>query len=260
MIDSHCHLADPAFAGDLDEVIARAREAGVTAALCLVAAGDDREAVQAARVAAQWPAVRFAMGVHPHQAAQPDDALAALVERVSGDPPHGGLAALGEMGLDYHYAFAPPEAQRQLFARQVALGCRLDLPLVIHAREADRDVIAVLRQEGQGKARGVFHCFTGSVALARQALDLGFFISFAGIVTFRGASAIRAVAAYVPLDRLLVETDCPYLAPVPFRGRRNEPAWLAHVRAEVATLRGLSPAALDEAVTANFESLFGAGV
>jgi len=257
VIDSHCHLADAVFAPDLDEVVARARAAGVTAALVVLAAGDEAEAAQAARVAALWEAVRFAAGVHPHQAHQcaQEGAAGALVRRACAADPR--VRAIGEIGLDYHYDFSPREVQRRVFAEQVALARELRRPVVIHTREAEADTFDILGAEGRGEVAGVFHCFTGDAAMARRALDLGFSLSFAGIVTFPKAGALRESAALVPADRLLVETDSPFLAPVPHRGTRNEPAHVARVVEAVAAARGAAASAVGALTTDNFERFVG---
>jgi TatD DNase family protein len=258
MIDSHCHLADEAFAGDVDAVIARARSAGVVGALCIGEVTDPAEIVRLDLVAAAWDGVRTTAGVHPHRAsAQAGDVEAAVVDlvrrRVAVDP---RVRAVGEIGLDYHYDFAPRERQREVFAAQVAYAVENGLPVVIHTREADADTLAVLREAGAGRVTGVFHCFSGDRALAIDALALGFYISFSGILTFPKAAAIRDAAIAVPLDRVLVETDCPYLAPVPHRGRRNEPAWVAEVVRVLASVHGLAPAEVAAATTENYRRLF----
>lgn len=256
VIDSHCHLADETFADDLDAVIGRARDAGLERALVILAGGDHQEAARAERVVALWPDVRFAIGVHPHAAhdfAEDPSRAAALVRQQVARTP---LArAVGEIGLDYHYDFSPRDLQRQVFRWQVRLAVELDLPVVIHTREADEDTVAILRDEGGGRLRGVLHCFTGTDALADAALELGFSISLAGIVTFPKAESLRATARRIPADRLLVETDSPFLAPVPFRGKRNEPAHVARVAAVVAETRGVAPAELAAGTTANFHAL-----
>ncbi len=257
MIDSHCHLADPAFAGDLDAVVSRAKAAGVTGGLCIVGLGNQAEAAQAARVAAAWPALRFAAGVHPHEARAYADqlpALRTLLEREAGFA--AGLVAVGEIGLDYHYDFSPPEAQRQVFREQVRFAREVKAPVIIHTREADADTLAILEEEGRGEVGGVFHCFSGTPELARRALDLGFLLSFSGIVTFPKAGDLRAIAAATPPGRLLVETDCPYLAPVPHRGKRNEPAWVVHTARVVASARGQSLEDLEREVGAVFDRVF----
>lgn len=259
MIDSHCHLADDAFAGDVEEVVQRARASGVSTGLCVVACGDDAEGLRAAKVAALWPELRFAVGVHPHQAREfagrETEVVPAVRLALSALP---GACAVGEIGLDYHYDFSPREIQRDVFGRQVRFARETGLPIVVHTREADEDTIRIVADEGGGRVRGVFHCFSGGESLAREALGLGFALSFSGMVTFPRAASIRAVASAVPADRLLIESDSPYLAPVPLRGKRNEPAFVAHTAGALAELRGIGTGELDALVTANFRQLFGA--
>jgi TatD DNase family protein len=255
MIDSHCHLADRAFEADLPAVVARAKQAGVETALCILAAGDEAERTAAARVRESWPAVRFAAGVHPHNAgrfADRDDELNAIVRRAIASE---GACAIGEIGLDYHYDFAPRDVQQRVFAEQALLARELNLPIVIHTREATDDTFGVLRDVSG--LRGVFHCFTGDRPMARRALDAGFHVSLSGIATFPKADELREVAKIVPEDRLLLETDAPYLAPVPHRGKRNEPAFVVEVAGRLATVLGLSVEALRVRVAANFAALFG---
>lgn len=257
MIDSHCHLADKTFAADLDAVIARAKESGVERALVILAAADDQEAAQARRVEALWPEARVAIGVHPHAAhefaARPPRAAEIVAAQTAATP---AARAVGEIGLDYHYDFSPPSVQQQVFRSQVRLARELRLPVVIHTREADADTIDILRDEGGGDLRGVLHCFTGDRALARAGLDLGFYISVAGIVTFPKAAQLRDTVKQVPLDRLLVETDSPFLAPIPYRGKRNEPAHVARVVAALADIHGLEAGEVARQTDANFHSLF----
>lgn len=255
--DSHCHLAGPEFAADLEQVVSRARAGGVTRALVILAADDEPELAQAAAVSACWPEVRFAIGVHPHAAGSfpdPADAAAAVARAVERQPL---TRAIGEIGLDYHYDTAPRELQRSVFAAQVQLAVRLGLPVVIHTREADDDTFAVLEREGASDVGGVLHCFTGDEQAARRALELGFYISLAGIVTFPKATSLKDVARMLPIDRLLIETDSPFLAPVPHRGKRNEPAHVVRVAEVVAGLRGMSTEDAGTAVLANFHRLFG---
>ena len=255
MIDSHCHLADEAFRADLEAVVTRAKEAGLAGALVILAAGDEAEAARARKVREAWPAVRFATGVHPHNAGtfagRPEDAAATT----AGHAEAFAACAVGEIGLDYHYDFAPRDVQHDVFAAQLAVAKRLDRPVIIHTREATDDTFEILARAGG--VRGVFHCFTGDAAMARRALDIGFHVSFSGIMTFPKADAIREAAKLVPDDRLLVETDSPYLAPVPFRGKRNEPAHVARVVDALAAVRGASPASVAERTSLNFDGLFG---
>ncbi|MEW5981919.1 MAG: TatD family hydrolase [Acidobacteriota bacterium] len=258
MIDSHCHLADEAFAGDLAEVVSRARETGLTAVLCVLDASDHAELARGVQVASAWDAIRTTAGVHPHRAgayaADPSDAARVVRERLATD---SRVCAIGEIGLDYHYLFAPPHIQQHVLATQIELATEASLPVVLHTREADEDTLRLLRAHGRGVVRGVFHCFSGDVALAREALDLGFYVSFSGIVTFPKAGSVHEAARFVPDDRLLVETDSPYLAPVPNRGRRNEPAWVRHVIDRLAALRRSRPSRVAEISSENFGALFG---
>jgi len=257
MIDSHCHLADEAFAEDLEAVIARARSAGITGGLCIGEVTDPAELVRLDRVAAAWSDLRTTAGVHPHRAAALQGGAEAIVDlvkhRVATDP---RVRAVGEIGLDYHYDVAPRERQREVFAAQVAYAAEVGLPMVIHTRDADEDTLAILKEAGGGRAAGVFHCFSGDRALAIDALNLGFHVSFSGILTFPKAAAVRDAALVVPLDRVLVETDCPYLAPVPHRGTRNEPAWVAEVVRALASIHRLAAADVAAATSENYRRLF----
>jgi TatD DNase family protein len=256
MLDSHCHLAGPEFVGDLDAVVTRAVESGLTTALCILGAEDADESVRAAAVRTAWPAIRFSTGIHPHHAGafagDPDRA----VETVRRSAAREGACAIGEIGLDYHYDLSPRDVQREVFRAQVATARELRLPIVIHTREATEDTFQILRDEGGGDIRGVFHCFTGDQAMARSALDLGFYLSFAGIVTFPRSDALRDAAKITPADRLLAETDSPYLAPVPFRGKRNEPAHVARIYQTLASVRGTPVEEVTLQVGENFEALF----
>jgi TatD DNase family protein len=257
MIDSHCHLADEAFSGDLEAVVDRARAADVERVLIILEAGSVAEAAQADRVETIWPDVRTAVGVHPHIAhrysARPEEAVDVVRAQLDATP---SARAVGEIGLDYHYDFSPRDVQRDVFKLQIRLARERRLPVVIHTREADEDTIALLKDEGGGDLQGVLHCFTGTSVLAHAALDLGLFISLAGIVTFPKAAELRQVAAAVPLDRLLVETDSPFLAPVPHRGKRNEPAFVARVIATLAELHRIEAGELARRTSANFHRLF----
>ena len=257
MIDSHCHLADETFAQDLDDVVRRARDAGLERAMVILEAGNAKEAAQALRLDALWPELRFSIGVHPHQAhqyaADPDRAAAVVREQWTATP---SARAVGEIGLDYHDDFSPRDVQQAVFRAQLRLARELDQPVVIHTREADDDTVAMLREEGGGELRGVLHCFTGGAALADSGLDLGFYISLAGIITFPKAEELRQTVRRVPLDRLLTETDSPFLAPVPYRGKRNEPAHVARVVDALAALHGKPAADLARQTAANFHTLF----
>ena len=257
-IDSHCHLADDAFKTDVLDVVLRARAAGSPTALCILDAGEAEELRRVPNLKELWPGLRFAVGVHPMRADtyrnEPQGVVAKIEKALAAVP---DACALGEMGLDYHYDFAKPPLQQAVFAAQVKLARTRRLPVIVHTRDADQDTIRILKDSGKGEIRGVFHCFTGNAALATAALEIGFHLSFSGIVSFPKSDALRAVAAAVPADRLLIETDSPYLAPVPHRGKRNEPALVVHVAEALAAARRTTPAAIVEQTTANFEALFG---
>jgi TatD DNase family protein len=257
VIDSHCHLADEAFTSDLPDVVQRAQAAGVSAAMCILSADEPEELARAERVRATWPSVRFAAAVHPHRAgAYAGRATdAAAVTRAAVDAT--AAVAVGEIGLDYHYDFSPRDVQRDVFAAQVSLAVAIGKPVVIHTRDATDDTLAVLREAGGGVVRAVMHCFSGTTEEARRALDLGFYISLAGILTFPKAGTLREVATFVPDDRVLVETDAPFLAPVPYRGKRNEPAWVAETLHHLAALRSQASDQMSARVAANFRAFIG---
>jgi TatD DNase family protein len=257
VVDSHCHLAGPEFTADLDQVIGRARAAGLAHALVILAADDEPELAQGAEVALRWPAVRFSIGVHPHAAgtfAADSSAAARAVDDAMSRQPL--TRAIGEIGLDYHYDFSPREVQQTVFRQQIALAKERSLPIVIHTREAEDDTFRILEAEGADHVGGVFHCFTGDREMARRVLDIGFHVSLAGIVTFPRALELKEVARFVPLDRLLIETDSPFLAPVPHRGARNEPAHVVRIAEVIAELRGDDATAIGHAALENFTRLF----
>jgi TatD DNase family protein len=257
VIDSHCHIAGPEFAGDLAAVIERGRNAHLAHVLVILAADDPREIEQAHVVSEQWDVVRFSVGVHPHAAGKfasdPAGAAHATEAVIDAQPLTRGL---GEIGLDYHYDFAPRDVQQQVFREQIRLAKRRRLPIIIHTREAEEDTFRILEEENARDVGGVFHCFTGDRAMAQRVLDLGFHVSLAGIVTFPRALELKEVATMVPLDRLLIETDSPFLAPVPYRGKRNEPAHVVRVAETIAELRETDVHAIGEAARDNFERLF----
>ncbi|MFL6229859.1 MAG: TatD family hydrolase [Pyrinomonadaceae bacterium] len=256
-VDSHAHIDGESFDADRDEVLARARGAGVVAMLN-VGTGDPHggDLERAVAVAERYENVSAAVGVHPHDAKLFDDAAAErILQIVRGS---SRVVAWGEIGLDYHYDHSPRDVQQEVFRRQLRLARAETLPVIIHSREADDDTVAILEGEWRGAARaGVLHCFGGSLAMAERALALGFFISFAGNVTFKNAEPLREVARRVPLERVLIETDCPFLAPVPLRGRRNEPAFVVETARLLAQLRGVSLEEIGRTTTANFTTLFG---
>jgi TatD DNase family protein len=257
VIDAHCHLADETFAADLEAVVARAKAAGLERVLVVLDAGNVQEAAQAARLLALWPEVRFTIGIHPHNAFEYGTNVQKVIEtvrtRIVRTPTARGV---GEIGLDYHYDYSPRDVQVIVFRSQLRLARDLALPVVIHTRDADADTLRVLREDPRGTVEGVLHCFTGTPALARAGLDLGLHISVAGIVTFPRAGELREIVKLVPLDRLLIETDSPFLSPVPHRGKRNEPAYVTHVAAMVAQIHGVHVDELARRTSDNFRALF----
>jgi TatD DNase family protein len=255
-VDSHCHIDGPEFDADREEAIARANDAGVTTMLN-VGTGDPHSGVfeRAVELAEKHDGIYAAVGVHPHDAKLFDDAAEArLINLVKQSK---RVIAWGEVGLDYHYDHSPREVQRSIFSRQLGIARQLNLPVIIHSREADDDTINIIREDLGGYDRaGVLHCFGGSLQMARAAIDLGFYISFAGNLTFKKADDLRAIARQLPLDRLLVETDCPYLTPVPFRGKRNEPARVVETARCLAELHEQSLSETAEITSDNFRTLF----
>ena len=236
LIDSHAHLDFEDYASDLDGVVARARAAGLERIVCIGLWRAPGSFGNALELAARDPSFFAAtVGVHPHECAKVPEDDWARHEALARDP---RVVAIGETGLDFHYDYSPRPVQEASFRRSLAIARAAGKPAVIHVREADEACARVLREEGVPAAGGVIHCFTGNAAAARTYLDLGLHVSIAGVVTFRSADAIRDAVRIVPRDRLLVETDCPYLAPVPHRGKRNEPAWVAETARRVAEIRG----------------------
>ena len=233
LIDSHVHLDDLRYDTDRDTVLQRAEAAGVET---MVTIGCDLATSQAAVALAQTHQQVFAtIGVHPHEAKEIKDGWYEAFRSLARQPK---VVAYGEIGLDYHYDHSPREIQRERFREQIHLARELGLPLIIHTREAQDDTVTILREEGAGDVGGVFHCFSGDAWLAKDALDMGFYLSFSGVLTFKNATMLRDIAKTVPLDRLMVETDCPYLTPVPYRGKRNEPAYVQYVAETLAEIRG----------------------
>lgn len=255
LFDTHCHLDDRRLAPELADVLERAQQAGVQrmatigcartveglgSALALVDAHPDR--------------ITCAIGVHPHDASALDDAFYAALEGVARDP---RVRLIGEMGLDYHYDHSPREVQREVFRRQIAIAREAKKPLVVHSRNAREDTLNILREENARDVGGILHCFSEDPAFASAALDLGFVASFSGIATFKSAPEVREAARSQPIDAILVETDAPYLAPIPFRGKRNEPAYVLHTARAIAELRGIAVEALAEAAYLNACRVFG---
>jgi TatD DNase family protein len=251
-IDSHCHLEGGGHAG-ADEVLSRARAAGV-GAFVVVGVGRTLDAARfAVELAERRADVRAVVGVHPHDASCLTGAMLDDLAALAGHP---RVAAVGEMGLDYHYMSSPMGAQKEAFRRQIALARRAGKPIVVHTREAPADTIAILAEEGARDVGGVIHCFSEDRPFAEKALDLGFDLSFSGIVTFKNAASVHEVAAWAPADRILLETDSPYLAPVPLRGKPCEPAYLLHTARRVAALRGRPVDEIEHLTAANTRRRF----
>ncbi len=252
LVDHHCHLDFPEFAPELDQVVARAREAGVGTMVTISTRIRQFDKVRA--VAERFDDVYCSVGTHPHNAHEElDIPLEKLIEFTA----HPKVVAVGEAGLDYYYKHSTPEAQAEGFRRHIAAARETGLPLEIHTRDADADTIAILEDEhAKGAFPAVLHCFTGGRELAMRALELGLSVSFSGVITFKKNDALRDIAREVPLDRLLVETDAPFLAPDPFRGKRNEPSYVVRTAATLASVKGISNAELADATTDNFFRLY----
>ncbi len=252
LVDSHCHLDFPDFAEERAAIVARAREAGIGRMVTI--STRVRKFDQIREIAETFDEVYCSVGTHPHNAAEEPDVTAEELVRLSGHPK---VVAIGEAGLDYHYDHAPREAQANGFRTHIAAARETGLPLVIHARSADEDVAAILEEEtGKGAFPFVLHCFSSGRRLAEIGVELGGYVSFSGILTFRNSQDIRDIAVIVPHDRLLVETDAPYLAPVPHRGKRNEPAFVAHTASVLADTIGVGHEEIARLTTDNFFRLF----
>ena len=252
LVDHHCHLDAPDFAADLDGVVGRARAAGVGPIVTISTLVGRLAATL--KIAEAYPNVFCSVGTHPHYA---HTELDVPVEEIVRLARHPKIVAIGEAGLDYFYDKSPREAQAQGFRKQIAAAQASGLPLVIHARDADADVAAILEDAMANKPfAAVLHCFTSGPELATRALDMGLYISFSGVLTFKKSDALREIAAGVPLDRLLVETDAPYLAPGRYRGKRNEPAYVVETAKELARIKGVSEAEIARATTENFFRLY----
>ncbi len=254
LVDSHCHLDFPELSRDLDGVMARARAAGIGTLLTISTKLSEWDS-KVRKVAEADPDIWCSVGIHPHEAAVEEGAMdsARLIDLAR----HPRVVGIGETGLDYYYEHSPRPEQRQAFRAHCAAARGTGLPLIVHTRDADQDTIEILGEErAKGPLTGLIHCFTSSQQLADFALEIGFYISISGIVTFKAAESLRAVVRSVPLARLLVETDAPFLAPVPLRGKPNEPAYVVHTAAAVAALKDVAPEILADATTANFFRLF----
>lgn len=250
LVDSHCHLNFPDFQKDLDETIQRAEVQGIKTLLTINTKLS--EAVEIQHIADRYEQVFCTVGVHPHDAQE--YARPTLKQEIITLAQHPKVVGIGETGLDYYYHQSPKEDQIDSFEQHILASIDLSLPLIIHTRDASEDTIFCIKK--YPRARGVFHCFSGSKVLAQQALDLGYYISFSGILTFKNAEELREVARFVPLDRILVETDSPYLAPLPHRGKRNEPAYTYYTAERLAEVKGLPLEEIAQATTQNFFTLF----
>jgi len=250
LVDSHCHLDDKQFDPDRNEVIERALAAGVERMMAIGTGNGPPDLEAALRLAREHCFIFATVGVHPHDAAKATPETFAALEALAAE---AKVLAIGEIGLDYHYDFSPRDVQRDVFVEQLKLAGRAGKPIVIHTREAWDDTLQALREHWSGS--GIIHCFGGGPTEARQALDLGFYLSFGGVLTFPKADAVRDAARLTPEDRLLVETDAPYLAPVPKRGKRNEPAFMVETARRLAEVRGTTPDRIAEVTTENFERL-----
>lgn len=252
LVDSHCHLEFPDFAAEQDAVIDRARAAGVGHMLTI--STRVRRFAEIAAIAERHRDISCTIGTHPHSAEEEQDVATAELVELAGHPK---VVGIGETGLDYYYDNSPRDLQQEAFRRHIRAALEADLPLIVHTRDADEDTARILTEEGDGgRLRGVIHCFSSGAELAERALELGFFISFSGIVTFKKSDELREIARRVPIDRMLVETDAPFLAPTPKRGQRNEPAYVAHTAKILADLHGLSVDALGARTSENFFRLF----
>jgi TatD DNase family protein len=253
LVDSHCHLDFPDFATELEAVVARAEAVGIGRIVTI--STRVRRHAQVLAIAERFPDIYCSVGTHPHNAHEELDIGAGeLVQRTR----HAKVVAIGEAGLDYHYDYSPRAAQEQGFRAHIAAARETGLPLVIHSREADDDMARILKEEtGKGAFPAILHCFTGSRELAFAALDLGLYISFTGILTFKNSQGLRDIARDLPAERILVETDAPYLAPGPHRGKRNEPAFVVETAKVLAAARGVSPDEIARQTTENFFRLFG---
>lgn len=252
LFDTHAHLNATQFNEDVEQVIERARAEGVSH---IVVVGFDRPTIERAmELAEQYSFIYAAVGWHPVDAVHMTDEDLSMIERLAAHPK---VVALGEMGLDYYWDQSPKDIQKEVFRKQIRLAKKVKLPIIIHNRDATADIVDILREENAGEVGGVMHCFSGSIEVARQCMDMNFYISFGGPVTFKNAKKPKEVAKEIPLDRLLIETDCPYLTPHPFRGKRNEPSYVKYVAEAIAELKGLSFEEVAQKTSDNAKRLFG---
>ncbi|MBY0026050.1 TatD family hydrolase [Priestia aryabhattai] len=252
LFDTHVHLNAEQYEDDLQEVINRALEKGVQN---MVVVGFDEPTIKKAiQIAEMYDFIYASVGWHPVDAIDMTDEHLAWIEELA---QHPKVVALGEMGLDYHWDKSPKEVQKDVFRRQIRLARKVNLPIIIHNRDATEDVVTILKEEHVEEVGGIMHCFTGSIEVAKQCMDMNMYISFGGPVTFKNAKKPKEVAAELPLDKLLIETDCPYLTPHPFRGKRNEPGYVSYVAEQIAELKGITYEELADITTANAKKLFG---
>ena len=254
LVDSHAHIQGSEFAADVAQVIRQAQAAGVERIIVVGGAGELSSNDAALAIATSYPGLFATVGMHPHDAKRVSDEDLKRLKELIRNPK---VVAVGETGLDFYYDHSPREIQIELFCRFIHMARQAGLPIVVHNREAQREVAELIRNEGKRELRGVIHCFTGDYEAARAFLDLGFYLSFTGIITFKNADSLRDVVRKLPLDRILVETDSPYLAPVPHRGKRNEPAFVRFVAETVARVRGVALEEVAHATSLNAQRLFG---
>jgi TatD DNase family protein len=254
LIDSHAHIQGKEYAGDTEAVITRAREAGVEVIIAVGGAGDMSSNTEAIALASSYANVYATVGMHPHDAKDVGDEELRKLKELTARPK---VVAVGETGLDYYYSHSPHDVQRRVFAQFIHMARETGLPLVVHERDASKDAAELLHSEGVGNIRGVIHCFTGNYEAACTYLDFGFYLSFTGIITFKNAEALRDVVRKVPLDRMLVETDSPYLTPMPHRGKRNEPAYVRFVAETIAKIKGVTVDEVAKITSDNTIALFG---
>ena len=253
LIDSHAHIQGKEYADEREAIIARACQAGVEKIIAVGGAGDMTSNAEAVALAESFPNIYATVGMHPHDA---KDVGAKDLAKLKELAAHPKVVAVGETGLDYYYSHSPHDVQRRVFGQLIQMARETDLPIVVHERDAAQEAAELLRSEGSGKLRGVIHCFTGNYEAACAYLDLGFYLSFTGIITFKNAEPLRAVVQKVPLERMLVETDSPFLTPAPHRGKRNEPAYVRFVAGTIAEIKGITLEKVAQVTTKNVQNLF----
>ena len=253
LVDSHAHIQGVEYAAEVEALIQRAREAGVEQIIVVGGAGELSSNQAAVTLAESYPNLYATVGMHPHDAKDVGEEALKKLEQLTARPK---VIAVGETGLDFYYNHSPHEIQRDIFGRFIRMARETGLPLIVHERDAHQETVELLRQEGAGKIKGVIHCFTGDYEAARNYLDLGFYLSFTGIITFKNAHSLRDVVRGVPLEKMFVETDSPYLTPVPHRGKRNEPAYVRFVAETIAKIKGLTLEEVARVTTNNVRELF----